>query len=390
MKILVVHPYIFPGGAEKAIIYLAYHLEQMGNDVAVSTISADLDGLPPVASEVKYILPEEPVLPDRRSFADLKETVRTFLNELRGLRKLISDLEGEYDVLNPHVFPAYWATARKGKVVWTCNEVLGPYDRARDLYRSSKKFKLAFNLIRRLDAFIVSKFVDGIVTNSYLNQKLIMGRYGRTSRVALPGVDYDFFSHNFPNAKEKLGLENKFVLLQVGALTRRKRHDLGIKALKRIKRYIPNICLLIVGDGPLRSELIMEAKELGVEGDLRIMSRLSEEELRLTYKASDILLFPVTDQTFGLVPFEALASGVPVIVSSEAGCSPIIKRESLGLVVSPILDELCRAILTLWRRPELAIETVRRGRNYVREHLTWKKFAEIHLEEFYLRRDMRK
>ena len=384
MKILIVHPYIFLGGAEKAIAYLAYHLEQMGNRVAVATLSAEIEGLPPVAEKLNYLLPDERIPLDRRRFVDLKDTTRAFFKELQKLRKLVSEFGGEYDVLNPHVFPAYWATAGKGKVVWTCNEVLGPYDRARDLYSSSKSFRIAFRAIKRLDMFVVSQFVGRIVTNSLMNQRLIMERYRRTSRVAIPGVDYEFFGPDLPDAKETLDLGNKYVLLQVGALTRRKRHDLGIKVLKRIKKYIPNSILVIVGEGPLKFELVKQAKELGLEDDVMIMGRLNEGDLKLTYKASDILLFPVTDQTFGMVPFEALASGVPVIVSTEAGCSSIIERESLGFVVRPNVDELCNAILKARRKPDLVVEMVRRGRRYVRENLTWRRFAKIHLEEFAL------
>ena len=382
MRILIVQPHMFPGGAEKAIAYLSHCLKKMGNYVSVATLSVEVQGLPPIAKEIDYITPKEQIYPKNGLFSDSPDVVRTFLFEIRKLHEIVSENAEDYDVINPHVFPSYWATAGMNPIVWTCNEVLGPYDKTRMLYSSSLLFRSLFKLVKELDSFIVSHFVHQILTNSPYNNNLIERRYRRKPMLALPGVDLEFFQQNVPDAKERVGLEDKFVLLQVGALLERKRHDIGIKVLRKLRSDIPNVSLLIVGRGPLKNELKKEAERLGVRSDVKILSDLTESELRLIYKASDVLLFPVIDQTFGLVPFEALASGTPVIVSRKAGCAKIIERESLGMVVNPNTDEFYNAVLSIIRSKNNFDHMLLTARNYIKKHLTWEKFAEAHKRAF--------
>jgi len=378
MRILIVQPHMFPGGAEKAIVYLSHHLRRMGNHVSVATLSVEVQGLPSIAREMDYIIPKEQIYPKKGLFSDSSEVLRTFFIEMRKLHEIVSENAKSYDVINPHVFPSYWATAGMNPVIWTCNEVLGPYDKARMLYSSSLLFRSLFKLVKELDFLIVSHFVHQILTNSPYNDNLIERRYGRKPMLALPGVDLEFFQQEVPDAKERIGLEGKFVLLQVGALLERKRHDIGIKVLRKLKSDIPDVFLLIVGRGPLKNELKKEAGRLGVSSDVKILSNLTEEELRLIYKASDVLLFPVIDQTFGLVPFEALASGTPVIVSKNAGCAKIIEQNSLGLVVKPKMEEFYDAVLSIIRGKNNFEDMLLTARNYIKKHLTWEKFAEVH------------
>jgi len=382
VRILIVQPHIFPGGAEKAVVYLSHHLRRMGDRVSVATLSVEVQGLPPIAKEVNYITPKEQIYPKSGFFKNSLDVIKTFLLETRKLREVISDNADNYDVINPHIFPSYWATAGINPVVWTCNEVLGPYDKTRKLYGSSLTFKFFFELVKEVDSFIVSHFIHQILTNSPFNNKLIERRYGMRPILALPGVDLEFFQEDVPDAKERIGLGDKLVLLQVGALLERKRHDLGIKVLRKLKSEIPHACLLIVGSGPLKKELREEAIRLGVSSDVRIFSNIAENELRLAYKASDVLLFPVVDQTFGLVPFEALASGTPVVVSKNAGCAKIIGRESLGIVVKPNVEEFYEAVLSIIRGKNNVEDMLLMAKSYIKKNLTWEKFAEVHRMAF--------
>jgi len=373
---------MFPGGAEKAIVYLSHCLKKMGNRVSVATLSVQVRGLPSIAREIEYITPGEQIYPKRGLFSNSSDVLKTFLMETKKLHEVVVERVEDYDVINPHVFPSYWATVGMEPIVWTCNEVLGPYDKTRALYGSSLIFRSIFELVKGIDSLIVSRFVHKILTNSPYNNSLIERRYGRKPILALPGVDVEFFQQDVPDAKEKVGLSGRFVMLQVGALLRRKRHDIGIKVLKKLKSEVPHVSLLIVGSGPLKKELEDEAKRLRVRSDVKILSDITEDELRLVYKASDVLLFPVIDQTFGLVPFEALASGTPVIVSENAGCAKIIERESLGMVVKSEVEAFYNAVLSIIRGKSDVENMLIAAKNYIRKHLTWEKFAEAHMRAF--------
>ena len=63
MRVSIVHPHVFCGGAEKLIIYLAYFMEKMGVETEVITLSVDLTGLPDIACKVKYVTPSVQMKP---------------------------------------------------------------------------------------------------------------------------------------------------------------------------------------------------------------------------------------------------------------------------------------------------------------------------------------
>jgi glycosyltransferase involved in cell wall biosynthesis len=80
-----------------------------------------------------------------------------------------------------------------------------------------------------------------------------------------------------------------------------------------------SVCGLVVGDGPLRTELEGEARESGVP--VRFAGFLNQTEMPRAYAAADAIVLP-GHETWGLVVNEAMASGLPAIVSEAAGCGP--------------------------------------------------------------------
>jgi len=367
---------MFAGGAEKAIVYLAYHLNRLGHEAAVCTLSAELDELPSTAGEVRYLIPEKPIPPC--SFKSAKAAFHSVIGEVKALRELARGYLDDYDVLTPCNFPAYWGTyACRGlkPIVWNSSEVFGPYNASRDLYDRNVFFRFAFKAAASLDRYIVRKSIDEIVTCSELNRQLIRERYGLDAAVIPTGVDYDFFSENCPDAKLELGLEDSYLLLHVGVLVKRKNQILSIKALHRLKKNVPAAKLIIVGEGPWESILKDEVRELGLDRDVLFTGRVSEERLKLLYHACDINLYSVEDQTYGLVPFEAFAAGKPSLVSEDSGAGLLMAEQGLGYLIQPDVDSIVETVLKIWQNGEEAEELVEKGRAYVKDNLTWDRYA---------------
>jgi len=259
-------------------------------------------------------------------------------------------------------------------VVWLSSEVLGPYSQTKDVYDRSYFFRFALELAKEIDKRIVDGCVEPIITCSELNSRLIKERYGRDAVVIHTGVDYDFFSAEVPDAKALLGLGDGTLLLHVGTLIQRKNHILSIRALKSLKQHL-DCKLVIVGEGPWKPILQKEAEKLNLEKDVIFTGSVSENELRSLYYACDINLFPVKDQTWGLVPFEALVAGKPSIISEGCGASEVIRREKIGFLISPNVKDTVDAVNFTLNNPEIVEDMVSRGRQYVRENLTWEKYA---------------
>ena len=375
MKVLIVTPHVFAGGAEKVVLNLAYHLNSMGCDTRIATLSLDLSKLPSHFKELDYVLPAKQFAPPTMNSVGAAFT--STLGVFNSLVRLLRRCSDRFDLVGACNFPSYWATyfARTGKpVVWMSSEVLGPYGQTKDVYDRSYFFRFALELAKAIDKRVVDGCVEPIITCSELNSRLVKERYGRDAVVIHTGVDYDFFSAEVPDAKARLGLGDGTLLLHVGALIQRKNHILSIRALKSLKQYL-DCKLVIVGEGPWKPILQKEAEKLNLEKDVVFMGSISEDELRRLYYACDVNLFPVKDQTWGLVPFEALVAGKPSIISEGCGASEVMRREKIGFLINPNVEDMVDAVTFTLKHPELVEDMVSRGRQYVRENLTWEKYA---------------
>jgi glycosyltransferase involved in cell wall biosynthesis len=121
--------------------------------------------------------------------------------------------------------------------------------------------------------------------------------------------------------RQAFGLpEDATVFLFAGRLVDFKRVDVFIDALGRTARRTPAIAGLIVGDGPLRASLEAQASQTGAP--VRFAGFLNQRAIGKAYASADALVLPSTaDETWGLVVNEAMASGLPAIVSSAIGCA---------------------------------------------------------------------
>ena len=102
------------------------------------------------------------------------------------------------------------------------------------------------------------------------------------------------------------------------------------------------------------------------------------ERLELLSDA-DVLVYPSADEIFGLVPFEGLLCGAPVVVADDCGCGELIAQAGAGLLVRHADVEGLRArVRTLLRDREAADAMVERGRRFIHERLSFARVAERH------------
>lgn len=123
------------------------------------------------------------------------------------------------------------------------------------------------------------------------------------------------------------------VVLFVGRLAEKK----GVAYLIEAMQWIEGK-LVIVGDGPLKGELVKQAHQLLPENKVLFMGARSHEELPVIYASADVFAAPSVTakdkdkEGFGLVILEAMASGLPVAAFASGGITEIIRHEENGLL----------------------------------------------------------
>jgi glycosyltransferase involved in cell wall biosynthesis len=150
-------------------------------------------------------------------------------------------------------------------------------------------------------------------------------------------------------ARERLGIApDAFVPLFVGKLVPSKRPTDIVRAAARLG---PGVSVVVVGSGALEGEVRTLAAERGV--DLKHIGFLNQTELGEAYGLADCLVLPSDyRETWGLVVNEALATGLPCVVSDAVGCAPDLIREGESGYVYPLgnVDELAVAFEKIRRR----------------------------------------
>lgn len=123
-------------------------------------------------------------------------------------------------------------------------------------------------------------------------------------------------------------------------------------AALEVRKAVPNVRFVFVGQGPLEEEVRRYAKELGLDGSV-IFTGFAENAPRLT-SSFDMFVLASLHEGLSIALIEALSLGKPAVVTSVGGLPEVIQTGAQGLVVPPKDSHaLSEAILTLIRDPKL-------------------------------------
>lgn len=186
------------------------------------------------------------------------------------------------------------------------------------------------------------------------------------------GVDTDLFSPAMRSRTLRAAWgavqDDQPVLLYVGRLAREKNVLLALRAFEIVYHLRPMTRMVVVGDGPLRTQLQTAFPMVHFAGIQR------GEDLARHYASADLFVFPSESETFGNVTLEAMSSGLPVIAFNVAAAADHIANESNGVLVAPgnhngFMEAVCRKAAI---DRELLVPMRARAREAVL-NLTWEK-----------------
>lgn len=189
----------------------------------------------------------------------------------------------------------------------------------------------------------------------------------RKVRVIQNGVDlgrFDPARADGERIRRAFGLGQGPVLGIIGRMTPQKDHHTFLAALAEVRRAIPEVRALIVGDGPLRRAIEAEAARLGVEGTCRFTG--VREDIPDCLATATIVVLSSVSEGFPFTVLEALAMARPLVATAVNGVTEIVEPDVTGLLVPPRRpDLLARAALSLLNDPERARGLGQAGRKAV-------------------------
>lgn len=209
-------------------------------------------------------------------------------------------------------------------------------------YQNRHKFQYFRNVIRRPLIHYSSAFVVyGKMAKEYLISQ--EGVNPKSIFVGINTIDTSFLKEKTELLRTRaLELQSKKPkkeknILFIGYLEKRKGVQFILTAAHYIKQKYPkfNFGIHIVGSGGEE----MNLKKLTVELELsnvNFWGFKQKEEIPEYFAMSDLLIFPSTHELYGLVPIEAMAAGLPVFCSENAGCAPdVIINKKTGVLFQP-------------------------------------------------------
>lgn len=173
---------------------------------------------------------------------------------------------------------------------------------------------------------------DGVTAVSrFLKEKTITNYNIDTDIEVIPNfINTELYDLN-PNEvmRKSIAPNGEKILIHTSNFRTVKRVTDTIKILDLVKREIPTK-LVLVGDGPDRSECERLTRDLNLQDDVKFLGK--QDGLEEILNGADLFLMPSQSESFGLSALEAMSCGLPVISSSVGGLPELIRHNETGYI----------------------------------------------------------
>ena len=270
----------------------------------------------------------------------------------------LTEAEGRpIDLVIATKFPTY-AVRHPNKVVWLLHQFRQAYELDRTelgQFSDSPEDRATRRAVQALDRRVLGE-ASKLFTTSRNNQQRLESSTGLVAEV-LPHPPQEL-----PYRCEDYG---DFVL-SVGRLDRAKRVELLIEAAAE-----SSFSVVVAGDGPDRGRLEELAGQRSLDGRVRFLGRVSEDELADLYARCLAVFYAPVDEDFGMVPYEAFLADKPVVTTVDAGGPlEVVADRKTGIVCEPRAAAVADACVWLREHLDQARSFGRAG-HALADEVTW-------------------
>ncbi len=362
------------GGLSRAVEGLSEALVKQGVEVWVITLPHPGTGKYEVINGVKVIRAKSHYQEKKDFLSSVQEFNFTFLESALSRIKLPSI---------PHIIHSHdWLCAYsafvlkygyKRPLIATIHAT--EHGRNHGIYTDMQRYihSIELNLVNRADRVITcSDFMKEEVVNLFgLRQEKV---------ISIPnGINKDKYHVEFDKRtfRRNYAPDNEKIIFYVGRLVREKGLEVLIDAAPLILKDRPESKFLIVGSGGEITSLKRKVQYLGIEDKFYFTGYVDDDTLTKIYNVVDVAVFPSLYEPFGIVALEALAAGVPVVVSDTGGFREIIQQGVNGIcteVGNPL--SLSEGILSVIKNLDYSNSLKKEGRKKIIEIYSWEKIAQ--------------
>lgn len=204
---------------------------------------------------------------------------------------------------------------------------------------------------------------DKVLAVSESLQSHIRKHFGIDSTVV-----YDMLGPEFVNLETDVRNAEKkiFKFVAIGSLIHRKGFDLLLDAFSKSRLYENDCRVIIIGNGPERTNLLSQAEQLGIANAVCLVGRKSKTEIIQLLNESRVFVLSSRAETFGVVCIEALSQGLPNIATICGGPEEFIHDNNGILVPVDDVDALSEAMVQMhdtyehYDRTAIAEESLRK------------------------------
>lgn len=373
MKILQVIQFFAPkyGGSFAVAYQLTKYLTKLGHEVTVLTTDFEIDenfaksleGVEIIPFHCQYNIGGFLVSTSMNKY--LQENIAKFdiihMHNFRTYQNIIvHKFAKKYNV--PYILQAHGSTPR----IIEKKSLKYVYD----IFYGNKLLKDASNVVA--------------VSNVEVSQYLQMNIPSENVVVIPNGIDMNSFC-KLPEKgtfRKKFNINEKHIILFLGRLHKIKGIDFLIKAYAELIKEKNEVLLVLAGpdDGYRdKAELLIDKYNLN---NVKFIGFIDGLDKLAAYVDADVLVYPSIFEIFGLVPFEAIMCGTPVIVTENCGCGELIKESKSGYLVrygdvEDLKEKLKRNIESKDHN-----KFVENGRDYIEKKLSW-EFIVFKIESLY-------
>lgn len=223
-------------------------------------------------------------------------------------------------------------------------------------------------------------------------QQQIQERYGIEAARVINGVNLERFSPQPTRAdfalRDQLNLTGYPIYLTVGGIEPRKNSIRILHAFAQVRTHYPQAQLVIAGGAtlfdyqPYRDQFFAEVErlELAIGSALILPGVIPDADLPKLYRLAQAFVFPSLKEGWGLVVLEAIASGLPVVISDQFPFTEFLSSQQ-ALWVDPQGVEAIAEAMVKVTKPKISRSLIEQTRTLC-EQFSWQNSAKMHLEHY--------